>query len=108
LLETIVTFCRDEWQYLIPTTGSARKQLRELCQRILSFEQYYMACYRTYLLEQLRSTEPEHVRIAMEVQKQVPLADKEVIEALQQQKNTFYHPHSNKIAITIKNHKGYH
>ncbi len=83
LLEEIVTFCRDEWQYLIPTRLQARTHLRSICERTLHFEQHFLRHYKPYLLEQLRSTEQEHVRFTARLQQQLPLADPEVIAALQ-------------------------
>lgn len=88
LLEEIAVFCRDEWQYLIPTTSPARKQLREICERTLRFEQHFLTHYKSYLLGQLRSSEQEHVRIARQFQGQSPLDDAEVIALLQSSKST--------------------
>lgn len=83
LLEEIAIFCRDEWQYLIPPAPQARKHLRSICERTLRFEQHFFVLYKPYLLEQLRSTEQEHVRFAIWLQKQLPLDDTEVMAALQ-------------------------
>ncbi|HLG61758.1 MAG TPA: nucleotidyltransferase domain-containing protein [Ktedonosporobacter sp.] len=90
LLEEITTSCRDEWQYLIPTAPHARKRLREICERTLRFEQHFLTCYRSYLLEQLRSTEQEHIRVARQFQEQSPLDDAEIIALLQNSKSTNY------------------
>ncbi len=83
LLEEIATFCRDEWQYLIPAEQSARQHLRSLCERTRGFEQHFLTRYKPFLLEQLRSGEQEHVRFARWVQEQLPLDDEEVRAALQ-------------------------
>ncbi|MFL5695185.1 MAG: nucleotidyltransferase domain-containing protein [Ktedonobacteraceae bacterium] len=83
LLEEIAISCRDEWQYLIPTTSHARKLLRSLCERTLRFEQHFLSLYKPYLLEQLRSTEQEHVRFAIWLQEHLPLDDAEVTAMLQ-------------------------
>jgi hypothetical protein len=90
LLEEITTFCQDEWHYLLPEEMSARRQLRALCERTLSFEEHFLALYKRYLLEQLHSTEQEHARIAIELQEQLPLDDEEVKTTLQmiQQRDT--------------------
>ncbi|GLV60900.1 hypothetical protein KDH_77190 [Dictyobacter sp. S3.2.2.5] len=83
LLAEIATFCRDRWQYLIPEALEERARLRSICQRALGFEQHFLTCYKPCLLNQLRSTNPAHVRFASWVQQQVPLDDPEVIAALQ-------------------------
>jgi len=88
LLEEITVFCRDEWQYLIPTTHHACERLRELCEHTLRFEQHFLTCYKSYLLGQLRPTEQEHVRIARQFQEQSPLDDAEVIALLRSSKST--------------------
>lgn len=83
LPEEIIDYCRDEWQYLIPTASQERQHLREVCERTLRFEQHFIAHYKAYLLEQLSSTDPEHVHMAARFQEQVPLDDTGVIAALQ-------------------------
>ncbi len=83
LLEEIAVVCRDEWQYLIPTAERARMRLRSTCERTLQFEQHFLVLYRSFLLEQLRSTDQEAVRFARWVQGQVPLDDREVVAMLQ-------------------------
>lgn len=88
LLEEIAVFCRDEWQYLIPTVYHARKRLRELCEHTLRFEEHFLMHYKSYLLGQLRSNEPEHIRVARQFQEQSPLDDAEVIALLQSSKST--------------------
>ncbi len=49
LLENIATYCRDEWQYLIPTTDYGRKHLREICEQTLGFERHFLTRYTNYL-----------------------------------------------------------
>lgn len=83
LLEDIATHCLAEWQYLIPTEHHARQRLRGICERAHRFEQYFLTLYKPYLLDQLRSTEQEHVRFAMRLQEQLPLDDEEVTAAIQ-------------------------
>jgi hypothetical protein len=83
LLEEISTFCRDEWQYLIPTEPQARRRLRAVCERTLLFERHFLLLYKPFLLAQLRSTEQGHRRHALWVQGQLPLADADVASALQ-------------------------
>jgi predicted nucleotidyltransferase len=91
LLEALAHSCRDEWQYRIPTASHARKFLRELCERTLQFEQHFLTRYKSYLLEQFRASEQEHVRTAMLFQEQLPLEDAEVttmLQTLRQQEGT--------------------
>lgn len=83
LLEEISTHCRGEWQYLIPAERRDRQRLRALCERTLHFEQHFLTAYLPYLLEQLRSTEQEYVRLAVCFQEQLPLDDEEIMSVLQ-------------------------
>ncbi len=81
-LEELSTFCRDEWHYLIPTGSEARLYLCSLCERTLLFERHFLALYKTYLLEQLHSTDQPSLEHACWVQKLLPLDDKEVVGLL--------------------------
>jgi hypothetical protein len=82
-LEELTTCCRERWHYLLPSSKEEREHLRALCEGALRFEQHFLTCYKAYLLEQLRSPEPEVVRFARWVQQQIPLADPEVIARLE-------------------------
>ncbi|GCE16101.1 nucleotidyltransferase domain-containing protein [Tengunoibacter tsumagoiensis] len=42
-----------QWQYLVPQETSERLMLRDLCARMLEFENYFLRCYRDYLLIEL-------------------------------------------------------
>ncbi len=83
LLEEISTYCRGEWQYLIPAERRGRQRLRALCERTLHFEQHYLSIYKPYLLEELHSTEQEYARLAVWFQEQLPLDDEEIMSVLQ-------------------------
>lgn len=37
--------CKLEWKYLVPKTGHARHELRQLCQRMLTFEREFLQLY---------------------------------------------------------------
>jgi len=83
LLEDIATFCRDKWQYLVPTESHERELLREICERTLYFEQHFLTFYKSYLLEQLHSTKQEHVHLALRLQENSQLCDGEVTAVVQ-------------------------
>lgn len=82
-LDEVMTFCLQEWQYLIPAEKHARQQLRAICERTLQFERHFLALYKLYLLEQLDSSEQEAVRFARWVQEHLPLEDREVMTTIE-------------------------
>lgn len=83
LLEEIETFCRDTWQYLIPDEPAAREHLRAICAHTLLFERHFLVLYKDYLLRQFHTTNQEQLDRAFWVQNHSPLADEEVVAALQ-------------------------
>ena len=89
LLEDISTYCRHEWQYLIPKESAARLHLRAICERTLPFEQHFLTRYKEYVLAQLHARKPEEIRRALWMQQQCPLADEEVQFALQAAQHYF-------------------
>jgi hypothetical protein len=82
LLTEIADVCRDEWQYLIPGEPHARQRLGTICEQALHFEQHFLAIYKSYLLEQLRSTKQAKTH-ALWVQNQVPFDDEEISMVIQ-------------------------
>jgi hypothetical protein len=50
--------CRNRWAYLIPDNPHDRQRLRDLCARILEFENHHLSIRRTYLLNALRTGSP--------------------------------------------------
>jgi len=45
--------CRGEWGYLIPESSADRAQLREMCRRVVAFENHYVSVSREYLCRQV-------------------------------------------------------
>lgn len=58
LIEAIDEYCRKQWAYLVPEQSAQRQLLRSLCERALSFENYFLLQYKEYLLTQLQQVEP--------------------------------------------------
>jgi hypothetical protein len=52
-LATLYGRCKEEWGYIVPTEDGDLQFLRETCRQALRFENYYLACYREYLIEEL-------------------------------------------------------
>ncbi|MEO7000454.1 MAG: hypothetical protein ABI068_01440, partial [Ktedonobacterales bacterium] len=84
LLDDIYTLCRLRWSYRIPSNTTEQQQLRDLCERTLGFEQYFMAIYRPYVLAELRGADAAGVLFATEMLERVPLCDADVMAALSQ------------------------
>lgn len=72
LLDEIAHFCREEWQYLIPEDPQAREHLREICGRVLRFEQHFLSLYKPFLLGQIRSQDIDAFKFARWIQEKVP------------------------------------
>jgi hypothetical protein len=66
LVEQVYGACKERWQYRIPTNPSDQAQLRALCQRALDFENHFFALYRSYLLDELLTSEREDQLRAVE------------------------------------------
>ena len=82
LIEDVYTLCRMRWGYLIPNDATERERLRDLCDQTLGFERQFSACYRAYLLAELRSDDPEAARFAAEAMSHAPLRDDSTLAAL--------------------------
>lgn len=49
LIEEVHEQCRERWHYLIPKDPDEREELRELCQRVLAFENHALAVFRGFI-----------------------------------------------------------
>ncbi len=82
LLEEIYVVCRGAWGCLVPEAEEERRRLQGICERMLAFEDYFVAQYRQFLVSQLRGVDREGLRAALQVLAHIPLLDPVVIEAL--------------------------
>ena len=57
LIEDVYAKVRKAWHYRIPEDKDGRKQLSEICERTLAFENYYLALYQGFLMSELRAEE---------------------------------------------------
>jgi hypothetical protein len=83
LLEDVYDMCKQRWAYRIPDTPADQAALRQLCQHILSFENYVLEQCRGYVLDVLANGK-DHLKIsiARSLQK-ITYVDAEVEAALQ-------------------------
>ena len=54
-IEQVYKVCRNQWEYQIPEEPNQRKELQNICQRTLDFENHFLAVYQNYLLTELKS-----------------------------------------------------
>lgn len=64
LVVRVYELCRDRWHYRIPTGSRDRRELRDLCERALAFQNHFLRCYREFQLAELRSGAPERQALA--------------------------------------------
>lgn len=55
LLDVVYHICGQRWAYAIPEQDQERQVLRDVCSKVLAFENSYLLAYRDFLIEQLRS-----------------------------------------------------
>jgi nucleotidyltransferase-like protein len=89
LLDDIYTLCRQRWQYRIPDDPGDRASLRDICRRALAFENDFLAVYIPYLLAELLASQrdgaahtADTLRQPLRILREAPLADADVIAAL--------------------------
>jgi hypothetical protein len=82
-LEDIYRLCRLEWGYPIPAGEAERRELRDLCERALQFENHFLLVYRDYLLAHLCSDDEVAIRRALWVLEHITYCDERVRLALQ-------------------------
>jgi len=71
-----------QWMYGLPEREEERAELRELCERMLAFENSYLQHYRTYLLSLLSNEDHQHVHFAFQRPDTVQYDDDEVNTAI--------------------------
>jgi hypothetical protein len=76
-----------QWGYNLPERDEECAELRALCARMLSFENYYLLYYRAYLLSLLRSEEASERSFALLKLKHVLYPDEEIVIAMQALEN---------------------
>ncbi|QSB13743.1 hypothetical protein JQS43_19550 [Natronosporangium hydrolyticum] len=73
LVADVHELCRDRWRYQLPEAGAERRQLRELCERTLGFQNHYLRRYREYQLAEAKSDDPERRELALHRLEQIQL-----------------------------------
>ncbi len=82
LLDEIYERCKQSWAYRIPEQVDDRQHLRELCGRVLAFENHYLVLCRDWLLKQLKSGNEDIKLAAVQILGQVIFPDEQVVDAL--------------------------
>lgn len=83
LLDDLYQQCRTEWGYYIPTGVPEQQILRDLCQRTLQFENYFLTIYKEYLLAELRSDDEVAQGRALWVLSNIVYRDEDIRRAVQ-------------------------
>ena len=55
LIIDVYAKCRTAWGYCVPEDAEGRKQLKNICERTLAFENYFLRLYKDFLLAELKS-----------------------------------------------------
>ncbi len=58
-LEQTHRYCRVAWGYQVPESAAQRELLRQLCQRELAFENYFLALYQDFLAQELHAADAQ-------------------------------------------------
>jgi hypothetical protein len=82
LLEEIYIRCRAEWRYMIPAEPEDRQHLRDICTRVLAFENHFLTRFKPFLLDELRRASQGEQNRALRLMKEIPLEDDEVRAAM--------------------------
>jgi hypothetical protein len=82
LLEAVYVRCKEAWSYRLPEDEGERGRLRDICGQIVAFENYYLTCYRTFLLTELQSGDSARQRFAVARLNEVVYPDEEIQAAL--------------------------
>jgi hypothetical protein len=53
LIQDVYAKCRNAWVYCVPSDTGDRKQLKNICERTLAFENYFLSLYKDFLLAEL-------------------------------------------------------
>ena len=53
LIQDVYSKCRKTWEYFVPEDTEDRKQLKNICERTLAFENYFLSLYKEFLLAEL-------------------------------------------------------
>lgn len=55
LIQDVYAKCRRTWEYCVPEDTDDRKQLKNICERTLVFENYFLSLYKEFLLAELKN-----------------------------------------------------
>lgn len=55
LIQDVYARCRRTWEYCVPEDTDDRKQLKNICERTLAFENYFLSLYKEFLLAELEN-----------------------------------------------------
>ncbi|MBW4561375.1 MAG: nucleotidyltransferase domain-containing protein [Mojavia pulchra JT2-VF2] len=85
LVEQIYEYCCRRWAYLIPKATGDRQLLHHLCKQALGFENHFLECYRSYLLEKLPQSQPfEQLQYVKQLGQLIYPGDRKLVTVLQE------------------------
>jgi len=87
-IQEVFEKCRYQWKQRVPADKEGRSQLREICRRMLAYENHFLSVYREYLLAKLCDPDSDNQILAAHWLGRIACPDKEVISALKSLKNT--------------------
>jgi len=82
-IEEVFGICRNQWKQRVPKNPKDRKRLREICSRVLPFENHCMRVLKDYLITQLQSDNFANRLSAAYWLGEIVYLDDEVLLALQ-------------------------
>jgi len=88
LLNELYRTCRSRWNYLLPERDEDRQYLREMCERTLDFENYFMSVYTAFVITELRSHDAHAEQAALRILGNTPLVEARVASALRRLAST--------------------
>lgn len=67
---------------MIPQSAKDQQRLRVMCEQALAFENYFLVCYKSFLLTQLQDMAEEAPLTALRVMSQILYNDVEIVDAI--------------------------
>ena len=83
LVEQVYELWRNRRHYLIPENVDERQTLRSMCRETLSFSNYFLSRYRSFLLRELYEEQPKNQILALKMLARIVYPeDREIVDAI--------------------------
>ena len=79
--------CRYQWEQRVPIDEDGRRQLREICQRMLAYENHLLSFFREHLLMKLRGRDRDNRMLSAKWLGRIIYPDEEIISSLKSLEN---------------------